>query len=70
MINHENNKSIDFSLHQENDIQDLLENISSSYSANVSCSFENDIDIDITEYTNNQLNKRKCLRNVVPQHVK
>lgn len=70
-MNESTKGSISFNLGEEDDLNGLLENINSSYSANVSCSFENyeemilDDAIKGENYTEKQLKRRG-----IPQDIK
>lgn len=64
------NKSIDFSFENETKLENLLENVSSSHSANISFSFENDDDIITQDNNRAQFSFKKDVKNLIPDYVK
>jgi hypothetical protein len=62
--------SIDFSLGDDNDLKHLLEDINSSFSIEVSCSFDYSREIDEAEVENLFVENKPKKRKGLPEDVK
>jgi hypothetical protein len=62
--------SIDFSLGDDNDLKHLLEDINSSFSIEVSCSFDYSREIDAAEVDNIFVENKPKKRKGLPEDVK
>ena len=65
-----NEESIDFSLGDERCIRQLNEEINSSYSANMSCSFEYSMDIKTDLLPSEELIKKREKKKRIPEEIK
>jgi hypothetical protein len=70
MITNVTRDSIDFSFDNDQDLKELLDNISSSHSANVSCLFEQCDDIEVIDGTKDEIIKSRANRKLIPEDIK
>jgi subtilisin-like proprotein convertase family protein len=61
--------SFSFSIEDENDIKNLLEEINSSYSAEITCSFENSNEIEIELFSPDEIIENRKKRKGIPNDI-
>jgi hypothetical protein len=68
-MNNETKESIEFSIGNGEDLKDLLDNISSSHSVEVDCSFEYSSEIDFQLLSQEDLLKTRNKRKGIPEDI-
>jgi hypothetical protein len=69
-MNNMTKESVDFTIGDEEDLRELLDNISSSHSAEASFEFEYNNDIMAKLYGAEEIKKSRAKRKMIPEEIK